>query len=129
MGDDCLYLQDVILGEVKLKDSDIFIPVHGRYPDAEQYRIYYKPAQDLGSGVEIVVVEWISNDSDSPTWNFENTQVEDICRCSCYFDGLRHLNMGDEGYLNYVNPRHYNRIFFEISILVAKYCRDWRWLE
>lgn len=97
------------------------------------YRIYFEPYLDdeneKGSGFKFVVIEWISNPSDSEIWD-DDTEVEFLFNGIAYFDGVRHMYLGTSqneifGYVNYPNIEHLIEILKEIRKLEIEYCREY----
>lgn len=97
----------------------------------EVIRVYYKLVNETErDGVFFYAVNWAGGSGD-----FENllddqeASVECLFMGTAYFDGLRHLYMGDEqtdnyGYLNYPNMKYLIQTLTAIDILVKKHCED-----
>jgi hypothetical protein len=92
-------------------------------------RVYYKPNEEVGLGFEFYAVESIEYDEDN--WNIELCRVTCLFQGVAYYDGIRHLYMGDEftdnfGYHFLPNLKsniETLRVFLDLE---KKYCRDCR---
>jgi len=105
-----------------------YMPIINKYKQ-EDIRVYYKPDEVLGSGVEIYVLEYVSMSSHEK-WNPLAMEVKVIYYAICFFDGLRHLYMNpyedkSEGYLNYADLSLHIKVYEAMQSLIEKYCRDW----
>lgn len=97
-------------------------------------RIYYKPNgqfNSLKSGFSFYAVEnqgCICNEiTDINDWTPEYTFVECFFNGQCFFDGIRHLYMGDEktdnyGYHYYPKISYYISFFEKLNTLEDMYC-------
>lgn len=102
-----------------------------------RWRLYFKPEPchsscynecDKKHGFYFASVEWAGNNCDDPTWSGE-TYIEVLYRGVACFDGLRHIYLGSEktdnyGYINYPNAKIHAEIWFHLSLLEEKYCRE-----
>lgn len=64
---------------------------------------------------EITEIISTSDDGSEP-------EVESLVTGNCHFDGVRHIHFGEEGYLNYFEPKLWIKILTELDLLCEKYC-------
>ncbi len=83
-------------------------------------RIYYK---EENSGFKFHCVEVISSYSDQDEWS-DTSEIETIVTGIAYFDGVRHIYFGEEGYIYYPNFSQLVKIINKLQELVKQYCRD-----
>jgi len=102
----------------------------------ERVRIYYDrhdQSQDQPTGFRFYVVSyegrWMPNDR--PMWDETVTMVRCLVYGVAYFDGIRHLYMGDEqtgnfAYINYPTCTSLAQVFTSLRQLELQYCWDVR---
>jgi hypothetical protein len=81
-----------------------------------------------GSGFDFVVTEFVSCGADRGRKCYEDPtlRVERIAYGVAYFDGLRHVNMGEsgEGYLYYPDALALSVVFTQLRYFEQMYCSD-----
>lgn len=97
-------------------------------PVKDWIRVYYKESESVGNGFDFYVVQWCSNTSGDESFGL-SCNVQCMYNGRAYFDGIRHLYMGDDKTDNYgydYCARLDNHIIVlrELLVLEHKYCRD-----
>jgi hypothetical protein len=95
--------------------------------DNQDVRIYYRPNVEDGNGFEFYAVEILGRYLD--TTDDGEYFVQCLYKGIAYFDGIRHLYMGDEatenyGYNYYANLELHIEILKVLKDLEIEYCRD-----
>lgn len=99
----------------------------------DNVRIYYKADEEIGSGFIFYAIGNIGHlcvpETENNEWHPEYTNVECVYHGVAYFDGIRHLYMGDDqtdnyGYHYYANLESNIETLKIIRELEKKYCRD-----
>lgn len=97
-------------------------------------RVYYKPNEEIGLGFNFYAVENIGGvctpEYDKDNWNVDSCFASCLFQGIAYFDGIRHLYMGDEatdnfGYHYYASLETNIETLKVIRELEKKYCRDY----
>ena len=97
-------------------------------------RVYYKPKQEVGTGFDFYAVENIGGvctpEYENDNWDADSCIVLCVFQGIAYFDGVRHLYMGDEvtdnfGYHYYPTIETNIEALKAIRELEKKYCRDY----
>lgn len=97
-------------------------------------RVYYKPKEDDGMGFVFYAVEIVGYVNNEETmddkWHPDYTSISCVYSGRGFFDGIRHLYIGDEatdsvGYLYCPNIQTNIEILKVIDELGNKYCRDY----
>ena len=119
---------DILMNKKKVSEWG-FIEI-----DPDSIRIYYNPYSDKEpQGFDFYVVEFVSVNVGGDYTKFDTHYGNPSLIVQCmfqgivYWDGLRHLNMGDEqtdndNYLYYANTMTISKIFKELRNLELKYC-------
>ncbi len=104
-----------------------YIEMKNEYGNEDHIRFYYFPLyldkkfssfNDEKVGFYFYVIGWVSGViGEVATWDC-------IIKGTTTFDGLRHLYLGDDGYLNYPNISILISIFEELKKLEKKYCNE-----
>ena len=106
-----------------------FIEVKGH-----NIRVYYKANEEKGLGFVFYAIENIGHvcvpETENNEWHPEYTNAECVYQGIAYFDGIRHLYMGDEatdnyGYHYYANLESNIETLKVIRELEKTYCRDY----
>lgn len=87
-------------------------------------RVYYCPLTDGGNGFLFTVMEWVSSPI-TATDRWDDCEVEFIAHGVAYYDGLRHVHMGEQdaaGYLYYPDPTVIAEVFVTLRRLEVEYC-------
>ena len=82
-------------------------------------RLYYSPEKD-GNGFEFQAVEWCACYSDEGEW--DNPEVHNVVRGVAMYDGIRHIWVGEDGYLNYPNAKTIAAVFTRLRGLEVRLC-------
>lgn len=123
------YLKDIKheyqLGE-RVCDWD-YIEPKGR---KKYLRLYYA-VDGNKNGFMFYALQWVGNvaSDDYTPWKPEETMVDCLYNGIAFFDGIRHLYMGDKqtgnyGYDYYATLEDHVLILAELRKLELKYCRD-----
>lgn len=98
-------------------------------------RVYYKPNEEIGLGFNFYAVEntggVYTKEYEKDNWNVDSCFASCLFNGIAYFDGIRHLYMGDEATDNF---GYYYCASLETNIetlkvireLEKKYCRDYK---
>lgn len=118
---------DTILLDPQLRDSPHALDCE-RVEIAEWLRIYFKADESDGNGFSAAIIEIVASGTDRP-WdeNLEDTEARVVGYCTAYFDGIRHLRLGQDGkgYLFHPEMQDWIRAIQALHDLEKKYCRDW----
>lgn len=96
-------------------------------------RVYFKAENEIGLGFIFYAVENIGHvcvpETENDNWHPDYTMVQCMYQGVAYFDGIRHLYMGDEftdnyGYHYYASLESNMATLKVIRDLEVKYCRD-----
>lgn len=91
--------------------------------DKDNVRLYVLPEKDSGEGFHAIALEFHSCAGDIDNWwDDKSLQVDIIAKVCARFDGVRHIWIGEEGYLYYQDPAVLSKIFSKISELEEEYC-------
>lgn len=95
---------------------------------SDAYRIYYKPNDTPGNGFRFATIEWVSVPGGNDLWS-DDTEIQFLFNGVAYFDGIRHLYLGDNGdedlgYVYYPEIQDYIEILQQIRRLEKLYCSD-----
>jgi hypothetical protein len=95
-------------------------------------RLYYRPNED-GNGFDFDILEETSvgGDKNFGDWDPEHSEVDVLFWGIAYWDGVRHLYMGNQatdnyGYLYYPDISDYVTYFKAISDLENEYCSEFK---
>jgi hypothetical protein len=129
-------MEDFLLKDIKHECHEnervcdwTFIEIHDR-----NVRVYYKPNEQVGLGFNFYAVENTGGvctpEYDKDNWNADSCFVRCLFQGIAYFDGIRHLYMGDEltcnfGYHFYPSLETSVETLKVIRELEKKYCRDY----
>lgn len=96
----------------------------------ERVRLYYKPNDNgEGYGFDFYAVEWTSGSGETTViLNPDYTTVDCLYHGTAYFDGIRHMYLGDDdtdnyGYHYYPDLDVHIALLKELKNLEIKYCR------
>lgn len=119
------YLKDILVNDNPICEWE-YISISN-----DEARVYFKPNEDEENGFRFYAVDKTGGDSmaDMDNWDIEHTMVDCLYKGYSYFDGVRHLYMGDEftdnyGYHFYPNINLNIEALKAIRELEIKYCRD-----
>jgi hypothetical protein len=87
-------------------------------------RVYYCEDPKPGSGFNALAVEVRSSSGTADPWTDPAFTVQIIARVSAAFDGVRHIQFGDDGYVNYPDTGAIAVVFAVINDLETRYCRE-----
>lgn len=91
-------------------------------------RLYYMVI-DKGSALGFLfhAVEWAGCDANhiQDQWNLESCQVEHMCSGVAYFDGIRHMHLGDEGYISCPTVEYLADIMTALKLLCEAHCEEY----
>ena len=98
-------------------------------------RVYYKPNKKIGLGFDFYAVKndggVCTSENEKDDWNADSCFAICLFQGIAYFDGIRHLYMGDEatdnfGYHYYAGLETNIETLKVIRELEKKYCRDFK---
>jgi len=131
MTDEEIYLKDITYGQDKKQRvcdwPYIELPKHN-------VRVYYKPDEQIGFGFKFYAIENIGGvltpENEKDSWDTDSCFASCLFQGIAYFDGIRHLYMGDEltnnfGYHYYANLEANIETLKVIRELEVKYCSDY----
>lgn len=123
---DEVYLKDIVYDDGKSKSHIHTWPM---VQCNESIRLYYTPIEGEKNGFYFYAVEWISSESVHFDWDIKTTAVECLFHGVAYWDGIRHLYMGDEatdnyGYHYYPHLKDHLSCLNELLKLEELHCSD-----
>ena len=129
------FLKDIVYPETKERI------INWDFEEGKGWRVYFKPRTPVTSklysdqcnleqriGFYFCTVEWCGNNLNEPQWS-ENTMVEILYHGVSYFDGVRHMWLGDEqtnncAYVNYPDLERHIKILGCLRGLEDKFCSE-----
>jgi hypothetical protein len=108
----------ILLREIEFCGSYIWQWEHLDY--TPNFRMYYTKT-DIGFGA--IAVEFIQAPGNAPdVWQEPEIRVGIVFYGEATFDGMRHFNVGDDGYLHYPDFTSLARAFEAINGLIKMHC-------
>jgi hypothetical protein len=98
--------------------------------DEGSARLYYRPAEGQEEGFRFSALTWVSTPvtdryrADQPPLDNPDAEVEQVVSGVAYFDGVRHMDWGDQGYLNYPDMGCLEALIQKLRQLEKRFCSD-----
>lgn len=90
--------------------------------DVNGAALFYKARNDR-NGFDFYVYEFVSGIDGEIKFDNE-CEVDNICNGTAYFDGIRHIYFGDEGYINYPSMKSISNILNRLRGLEHSFCNE-----